>query len=54
MSKADQDRSSKRRTNLADIVASLEAGESFIEDFPEDLVKKLENFMARKSRRGRK
>jgi superfamily I DNA and RNA helicase len=54
MSKADQDRSNKRRTNLAEIVASLEAGESFMEDFPEDLVKKLENFIAKKSRRKRK
>lgn len=54
MSKADQDRSNKRRNNLAEIVASLEAGESFMEDFPEDLVRKLENFVAKKSRRKRK
>jgi superfamily I DNA and RNA helicase len=54
MSKMDQDRSNKRRTDLAEIVASLEAGESFIEDFPDELVKRLESFMARKSRRRRK
>jgi superfamily I DNA and RNA helicase len=54
MSKLDQDRNNKRRIDLAEIVASLEAGESFIEDFPDELVKRLESFMARKSRRRRK
>ena len=42
MSKADQDRSARRRTNFADIVASLDSGESFIEDYPDSLVKKFE------------
>lgn len=54
MSKAEQDRSAKRRSNLADIIASMESGESFIEDYPEALVKKLEAFLAKKSKGRRK
>lgn len=54
MSKAEQDRSSKRRTNFAEIIESLDSGESFIEDYPEELVKKLEAFLAKKSKRRRK
>ncbi|MFQ6758934.1 MAG: helicase [Deltaproteobacteria bacterium] len=41
MSKAEQDRSAKRRNNFADIIASLDSGDSFIEDYPASLVKKL-------------
>ena len=54
MSKAEQDRSNKRRTNFAEIIESLDSGESFIEDYPDELVKKLENFLAKKSKRRRK
>jgi len=54
MSKAEQDRSNKRRTNFADIIESLDSGESFIEDYPDELVRKLENFLARKSKIRRK
>lgn len=54
MSKAEQDRSYKRRTNLAEIIESLDSGESFIEDYPEELVKKLESFLAQKNKRRRK
>ena len=54
MSKAEQDRSNKRRSNFAEIIESLDSGESSIEDYPEDLVKKLENFLAKKSKRHRK
>lgn len=54
MSKAEQDRSNKRRTNFAEIIESLDSGESFIEDYPEELVKKLESFLAKKSKRRRK
>ena len=43
MSKEEQDRSSKRRSDLADIIASLESGESFIEDYPDNLVEKLQD-----------
>lgn len=54
MSKAEQDRSNKRRTNFAEIIESLDSGESFIEDYPDELVKKLETFLAKKSKRRRK
>ncbi|HNP82734.1 MAG TPA: ATP-binding domain-containing protein [Nitrospira sp.] len=54
MSKAEQDRSAKRRSNFADIIASLESGESFIEDYPEPLVKKLEAFLVKKPKGRRK
>ena len=54
MSKAEQDRSNKRRTNFAEIIESLDSGESFIEDYPEELVRKLEAFLAKKSKRRQK
>jgi superfamily I DNA and RNA helicase len=50
MSKAEQDRSNRRRINFAEIIESLVSGESFIEDYPEELVNKLESFLARKSK----
>ncbi len=53
MSKAEQDRSNKRRSNFAEIISSLESGESFIEDYPEELLKKLETFLAKKPKRRR-
>jgi superfamily I DNA and RNA helicase len=51
MSKAEQDRSAKRRNNFADIIESLESGESFIEDYPDNLVEKLQTLLAKKSKR---
>ena len=54
MSKEEQDRSSKRRSDLADIIASLKSGESFIEDYPDNLVEKLQDLLAKKSKRRRK
>ncbi len=54
MSKAEQDRSNKRKNNFAEIIESLDSGESFIEDYPEELVKKLETFLAKKTKRQRK
>jgi len=54
MSKAEQDRSTKRRNNFADIIASLESGESFIEDYPDSLVEKLQALLAKKTKRSRK
>ncbi|MGH8656668.1 MAG: DEAD/DEAH box helicase [Gammaproteobacteria bacterium] len=54
MSKAEQDRSAKRRSDFADIIASLESGESFIEDYPDNLVKKLQALLAKKSKPRRK
>lgn len=54
MSKAEQDRSAKRRSDFADIIASLESGESFIEDYPDSLVQKLQTLLAKKSKPRRK
>lgn len=54
MSKAEQDRSAKRRNNFADIIASLESGESFIEDYPDSLIEKLQALIAKKTKRRRK
>lgn len=54
MSKAEQDRNNKRRINFAEIIESLDSGESFIEDYPDELVKKLEAFLAKKTKRRRK
>jgi superfamily I DNA and RNA helicase len=51
MSKAEQERSERRRNNFADIIASLESGESFIEDYPDSLVEKLHALLAKKAKR---
>jgi hypothetical protein len=50
MSKAEQDRSNRRKSNFAEIIESLDSGESFIEDYPEELIRKLETFLAKKSK----
>jgi len=50
MSKAEQDRSIRRKSNFAEIIESLDSGESFIEDYPEELIRKLETFLAKKSK----
>jgi superfamily I DNA and RNA helicase len=54
MSKAEQERSAKRRNNFAEIIASLESGESILEDYPDALIEKLQALLARKPRRARK
>lgn len=54
MSRAEQDRNAKRRNNFADIISSLESGESFIEDYPDELIEKLQALLAKKSKRRRK
>ena len=46
MSKAEQERSAKRRINLAEIVESLKSGESFIEDYPPELIANFQNLLA--------
>ena len=53
MSKAEQERNAKRRSNLVDIIESLESGETFIEDYPENVIKKLQTLLAKKSKRRR-
>ncbi|MDR0535167.1 MAG: ATP-binding domain-containing protein [Puniceicoccales bacterium] len=54
MSKAEQERSTRRRINFAEIIESLDSGESILEDYPDELVKKLEAHLARKSKHKRK
>ena len=54
MSKAEQDRSNRRRNNFAEIIESLDSGESFIEDYPEELVMKLEVFLRKKAKSRRR
>lgn len=54
MSKAEQRRSEKRRNNFAEIIESLESGESFIEDYPPELMDKLQRLLAKKSSGNRK
>jgi len=48
MSKAEKDRLNQKQQSLIDLLNSLESGETFIEDYPEDDLKKLEAFLNRK------
>jgi len=54
MSKAELERNAQRRSDLVGIVQSLESGESFIEDYPESVIKKLQALLERKSKPRRK
>ncbi|MBM5815987.1 MAG: helicase [Cyanobacteria bacterium K_Offshore_surface_m2_239] len=51
MSKVEKERLSQKQQSLIDLLISLESGETFIEDYPEDIVKKLEVIFNRKIRR---
>lgn len=48
MSKAEKERLDQKQHSLLDLLESLESGETFIEDYPEDVVKKLQSFLNRK------
>jgi superfamily I DNA and RNA helicase len=48
MSKAEKDRLNQKQKSLMDLLESLESGETFVEDYPEDVVRKLETFLNRK------
>lgn len=50
MSKAEKDRSDRRRNNFADIISSLESGESVIEDYPDILINKLQALLKKESK----
>jgi len=50
MSKAEQESVEKRRSSLRDIMESLESGETFIEDYPEDVIQKLQALLNRKTK----
>jgi len=54
MSTAELERSARRRSNLLDIIASLESGESVIEDYPEAVIAKLQAVLTRRSKPRRK
>lgn len=40
----------KKRVNLRNIIESLESGETIIEDYPEDTIRKLRRLLARSKR----
>lgn len=48
MSKAEQERFAKKQSSLLDIIESLESGETFIEDYPDDVIKKLRTLLNKK------
>jgi len=50
MSKAEQDRFAKKQSSLLDIIESLESGDTFVEDYPEDVIKKLRTLLNKKSK----
>jgi superfamily I DNA and RNA helicase len=50
MSKTEQERIEKKQSSLLDIIESLESGETFIEDYPEEMIKKLRTQLNKKSR----
>lgn len=54
MSKAEQERSKKRLHNLEEIIDSIESGESVIEDYPRELVQKLQSIFTKKPKGARK
>jgi superfamily I DNA and RNA helicase len=54
MSKTEQERSNRRKSYLEEIVGSLESGESVLEEYPDELVEKLEALMERKKKKRRK
>lgn len=48
MSKAEQERVSKKQSSLLDIIESLESGDTFVEDYPEDVIDKLRRLLKKK------
>jgi superfamily I DNA and RNA helicase len=48
MSNAEKERLNQKQKSLVDLLESLESGETFIEDYPGEVVKKLEAFLNRK------
>jgi hypothetical protein len=50
MSKAEKDRLNQKQQYLIDMLDSLESGETFLEDYPEEVMKRLETFLNRKKK----
>lgn len=51
MSKEEKDRFAKKQNSLRDIIDSLESGDTFIEDYPEDVIKKLRKLIDKKAKK---
>ena len=49
MSTTEQARFEKKRSGLLDIIESLETGETFVEDYPEDVIRKLRTLLSKKA-----
>ncbi len=50
MSKAEKERLDQKQQILLDLLESFESEETFIEDYPDDVVKKLQAFLSRKGK----
>jgi superfamily I DNA and RNA helicase len=50
MSKAEQEKFAKKQSSLLDIIESLESGETFVEDYPDDVILKLRALLNKKSK----
>ncbi len=48
MSKVEQERIAKKQSFLIDIIESLESGETFVEDYPDDVMNKLRALLNKK------
>jgi superfamily I DNA and RNA helicase len=49
MSKTEQAMFERKRSGLLDIIESLESGDTFVEDYPEDVIKKLRTLLDKKA-----
>lgn len=50
MSSEEKARFAKKQSHLLDIIESLESGETLIEDYPEDVIRKLRTLLDKKSK----
>lgn len=48
MSREEKDRIAKKQISLLDIIESLESGETYLEDYPEDAIKKLQALLEKR------
>ncbi|MBI5075734.1 MAG: ATP-binding domain-containing protein [Nitrospirae bacterium] len=51
MSKEEKERFAKKQSNMLDIIESLESGDTFIEDYPADVISKLQKLLDKKPKR---
>lgn len=51
MSKAQQESIAKKRNSLVDILESLESGDTFIEDYPPAVIRKLQSLLNKKTKK---